>query len=343
MAYLITYDESLSVSGRWRFVLGFGAIPLFLAICGLVVEKRLFGDCATTVVATAARECSTITDISSITMSTMSNSGGGPYMNYSFWDHIKDGHNLRNLLGSGLVWFLFDIVVYGINLLGGVIISGFSDDDNVSATSSIRRITGQQLTALSLGIPAVILSIYLLPYVGLKWLATGGFGSMVLILVVMAGLYTTLQQAGDDRGLFAMYCILCFCIQFGTAVATFSLPASLFPFQIRARFNGVAAAMGKMGAFIGAAALGSIANSAGIAVMLGVAALVAFGGFLVGLFVVDSRNIDSVEGQGTLSVSLGISKLPLASAEGQKYNNSDSLSDIEARHTEMTNKASVSD
>ena len=67
VAFLTTYNESMSVSGRWRFVLGFGSVPLFLAICGLVAEKHLYGDGTANSEAVAAREGSSSTSISTST------------------------------------------------------------------------------------------------------------------------------------------------------------------------------------------------------------------------------------------------------------------------------------
>jgi PHS family inorganic phosphate transporter-like MFS transporter len=187
---------------------------------------------------------------------------------------------------------LFDVILYGINLLGGHIVTSFSDDDNVSSLESVRHTTSMQAFSLALGLPAIVLSIYLIPVLGLRRLCLAGFSCMTIVLMAMAGLYSFLLSIHNIAGLYAVYCVLCFTIQFGTAVASFSLPAVLFPKSVRSTYNGIAAAMGKTGAFVGALALYPLAETGGLPLMLALLAVVAATGALVTFVFLDEADLD---------------------------------------------------
>ena len=61
--------------------------------------------------------------------------------------------------------------------------------------------------------------------------------------------------------MFAVYCFLLFSLSFGPNLTTFVLPAQTFSKKTRATFNGLSAAMGKMGAFLGVYIFGPVADA----------------------------------------------------------------------------------
>ena len=125
-----------------------------------------------------------------------------------------------------------------------------SDDDNVSSTHSIRKVALQQLIALSMGLPACILAIYSLRLISIKSLQVWGFFIIAAMFILLACLFYPLKEKSSD-GLFAIYCMLLFSLSFGPNLATFILPAHTYPKEVRATFNGISAACGKLGAFTG--------------------------------------------------------------------------------------------
>jgi PHS family inorganic phosphate transporter-like MFS transporter len=120
------------------------------------------------------------------------------------------------------------------------------DDDSVSSNDSMRYGTSMNLIALSVGIPAQVIFIYLLQQKGTKLIQVVGFFLNALAFFLLAGLYTYLLHRNADA-LFALYCFLMFNLCGGTNISTFVLPAQTYDKRIRATFNGISAALGKLG------------------------------------------------------------------------------------------------
>lgn len=206
-------------------------------------------------------------------------------------DRLQQWEYQSKLLATGGGWFLYDVAFYGVNLFGGSILEAInnSTDDNVSSVNNVRLVAGQELLAMSMGIPACILTIVLLKRVGTKALQVWGFVLIAAMFVLLAALFAPLKYS-SPQGLFAVYCALLFSLSFGPNVTTYVLPAETYPKEIRATFNGISAAMGKLGAVVGASLFKVIAESTSYPfIMLLCAALSVFGALLSWRFVQASR------------------------------------------------------
>ncbi len=149
-------------------------------------------------------------------------------------------------------------------MFAGEIISAFSDtdDDSVSSEKAIKHVTSQNLIGLSMGIPACLLSMYCLKYMSSKTLQIIGFLMIAFFFFLLAGCFVPLKNDKQYNDLlFVIYCLLLFALCFGPNVTTFILPAQTYPKSIRATFNGISAACGKVGAFAGVYMYGSIAQA----------------------------------------------------------------------------------
>jgi PHS family inorganic phosphate transporter-like MFS transporter len=152
----------------------------------------------------------------------------------------------------------------GVNLFGGQILSAISDtdDDNVSSNSSIRMITEKQIIALGMGIPACLCAIFTLRAIGTKRLQVYGFFFIAACFVLMAALFKPLSHGKmkNTNALFGVYCMLLFSLSYGPNLTTYILPAETYPKEVRATFNGISAACGKLGAFTGVYVFGPMAE-----------------------------------------------------------------------------------
>jgi len=197
--------------------------------------------------------------------------GGGGGGVVTAWELLQLRSTWVSLLVSGGCWFIYDVAYYGVNLFGGQILTAInsSDDDNVSADASIHRVAMQQLLALSMGIPAIILAIYSLPW-GLKTLQVGGFLFISACFVLLAVLFKPLSHGPlkNKKVLFAVYCLLLFSLTYGPNLTTFILPAQMYPREVRATFNGISAACGKLGAFTGVYVFGPLAETTSYATVM---------------------------------------------------------------------------
>ena len=166
----------------------------------------------------------------------------------------------RRLYGTALCWFLFDVIVYGIGLIAPEILASITHDtENITTPKSIRSLSGLTLGTMALSIPGTLLTIWVIPYKGVKWIQVWGFAAMSLSCLLMGVLFSPLRD--DVDGLFSVYCILSVAVSLGVGISTYTLPALLFEKDIRASFNGLCAATGKVGAVIGSMAFSVIARS----------------------------------------------------------------------------------
>jgi PHS family inorganic phosphate transporter-like MFS transporter len=152
-------------------------------------------------------------------------------------------------------------VTDGVNLFGGEIINDInkSDDDNVSASSSIRTVSGQELIGLSMGLPACLLAIYSLYHMTTKRMQVVGFLFIAFCFALLASLYNALADQPD--ALFFVYCILLFSLSYGPNVTTYILPAQTYDKSVRATLNGISAACGKLGAVAGVYMFGPLSDA----------------------------------------------------------------------------------
>lgn len=129
-----------------------------------------------------------------------------------------------------------------------------------------------------MGLPAILLGIVTIGPLGTKNLQTIGFIFIGVCFVILAGLFYPLQvipafslfaldltclvhQEHDGQALFAVYCLLLFSLSYGPNLTTFVLPAQTFSKKTRSTFNGLSAAMGKLGAFTGVYIFGPVAEA----------------------------------------------------------------------------------
>lgn len=123
-------------------------------------------------------------------------------------------------------------------------------------------ITEKQIIALGMGIPACLCAIFTLRAIGTKRLQVYGFFFIAACFVLMAALFKPLSHGKmkNTNALFGVYCMLLFSLSYGPNLTTYILPAETYPKEVRATFNGISAACGKLGAFTGVYVFGPMAE-----------------------------------------------------------------------------------
>ena len=206
-------------------------------------------------------------------------------------DAMRQWRYQKHMIATGGGWFLYDVAYYGVNLFGGAIlaaIDGDRDDDNVTSNTNVQRVSGQELIALSMGLPACILTILLLKRAGTKTLQVYGFVLIAFMFILLAALFTPLKRA-SPQGLYAIYCFLLFSLSFGPNVTTYVLPAETYPKEVRATLNGISAAMGKLGAVAGASMFQPIATVTSYPVVMLICAVLAVMGAGISWWFIEER------------------------------------------------------
>jgi len=308
VAYLISFNDTLTTDARWRMIVGFGAVPTGLATLCLYLERKTqkfndtmtlsqeklkannefhagnvdspgstdddaaddedtFGRSSKSVYRGREKSKSQAT-VSSLTDSfashapkyrlnpidpTTDSKASAKSLYQSLKSELRtDEHFVAKFLVSGGCWFLFDIVVYGIGLFTGEIVhSIISPSSDISSNESVKMLTSRAMIVQALGVPATVVVIVLLPYISLIKVQAYAFAALGLACLTFGCSYYSLR-AKNPHALFGLYCFLGFTMQCGVNVTSYVFPSLMFRKEVRSSFNGVAAAMGKSGAILGA-------------------------------------------------------------------------------------------
>ena len=104
------------------------------------------------------------------------------------------------------------------------------------------------------------------------------------------------------QGFLLLYGLSYFFTEFGPNVTTFVYPAEIFPVSVRSTGHGISAGVGKVGAFIGAFLFPLMLSSPAFLLpgAMGVAAIVALGGFLITFLLPepDTKSLETIEEEG---------------------------------------------
>jgi MFS family permease len=176
---------------------------------------------------------------------------------------------LRWLIGASLAWLLFDFVYYGNTISSPLIVKLVAPHASLVAT------IGWTLAIFAVAaLPGYLLAAATIDRIGRRALQAGGFAVMAaafLGLWLIPGATTTLFP------FLLLFGATYFFAEFGPNTTTFVYPAEIFPVRVRTTSHGIAAAAGKIGAFIGTYTLAALLPAIGLsrtsALVAGVAVL----------------------------------------------------------------------
>jgi MFS family permease len=180
----------------------------------------------------------------------------------------------KTLLGASMSWCLLDVAFYSQNLfqkdvftqIGWLPPAKFMSA--IDETGSLAK--AQALIALGSTIPGYWFTVFFVDRMGRIPIQFMGFTIMTALMAALAGTYWQLLapnqlttnridasglnslQPNARNGWIAMYAFTFFFANFGPNSTTFIIPAELFPTEWRSTGHGFCAALGKLGAIIGA-------------------------------------------------------------------------------------------
>ncbi|OQR86457.1 inorganic phosphate transporter [Achlya hypogyna] len=247
-SFLLTYlllQTTLDHAIVWRVLLAAGALPGIVVLHEAIVSKE--------------------------TGAFLRNQANPHKM--SVWTALKTYE--RQFIGTAVGWFLFDITFYGNILFTPVILQGFYGE---GASTMSETLQFSVLTS-AIALPGYYLSLYMIGRMDFKHIQMQGFAVMAVVFLIMGLFYQALLPL--KALLFVMYALTFFFSNFGPNVSTFSLPAELFPTEVRVQLNGMSAAAGKLGAAVGAYLYGLIQAQYGVSMVLIVSGVVSVLGFAI--------------------------------------------------------------
>ncbi|KAI5078812.1 hypothetical protein GOP47_0006483 [Adiantum capillus-veneris] len=167
-----------------------------------------------------------------------------------FWQR----HGLH-LLGTASTWFLAGLPWYTLNLFEKDALTAvrwLPPPATMSAIDEVYRICkAQMLIALCSIIPGYWCTIALIDRIGRKPIQMQGF-LMMGVLMLALGIPYSYWRDKNQIGFMVIYAITFFFNNFGPNTTTFIVPTELYPARFRTTCHGMSAAVGKLGAVLGA-------------------------------------------------------------------------------------------
>ncbi len=175
----------------------------------------------------------------------------------------------RHTLLASLPWFLQDIATYGMGIFTPTLIAVLAFAHQVDLPRrTIAAATGAAIVDLFL-IAGFLLAVVLIDRVGRMLLQIMGFIGMTIGLVLLALAGDPTLNPDPNLGLVLVgFLIFNLCMNCGPNATTFLLSGEVFPTTIRASGAGLAAAIAKAGAVLGAFALPWLQHQWGVTNLL---------------------------------------------------------------------------
>jgi len=182
---------------------------------------------------------------------------------------------LLRLIGTAGSWFLMDIAFYGNSVSSPLILKLLEP----SGTLLDHTLISLAIFAVA-AFPGYWLAVFLMDRIGRKRIQWQGFAVMTLAFALIWLLPDGASAVGVFLPLFA---ISYFFTEFGPNMTTFVYPSEIFPTSVRGTGDGISAAAGKLGAFLGALFVPHLLAAVGISGVMGVMAGVSVIGIVLTL------------------------------------------------------------
>jgi PHS family inorganic phosphate transporter-like MFS transporter len=174
---------------------------------------------------------------------------------------------LLRLLGTAGSWFLMDIAFYGNSVSSPLILKALQPRGSLLSHTLISL----AIFAVA-ALPGYWVAVGLLDRIGRRRIQWQGF----LVMTLAFGAIWLIPGASRTVWLFlGLFAISYFFIEFGPNETTFVYPSEIFPTAVRGAGDGISAAAGKTGAFLGALLVPNLLAAIGISGVMGVMAVVS--------------------------------------------------------------------
>jgi MFS family permease len=282
----------------WRIMLALGAIPALATFYlrrhiaetprfALTVQGNLEDATRTVDLVTKKQNGRTNTDLP---QPQPSNNGHMPKIQTpkkSWLYLLVTPRFLRWLIGTAGAWFLLDVAYYGTTISSPLVLKALNGHANL-----ITNMVYTLIIFVVAALPGYIVAALTIDRLGRKWIQVMGFGMMTVAYGLIA-LFPAISSITVPFLL--VYGLSYFFTEFGPNVTTFVYPAEIFPVMVRTTAHGIAAALGKVGAFIGAFAFPFLLSTYHLPGAMAAAAVVSILGLVLTVFTLPEPNQRSLE------------------------------------------------
>ena len=198
---------------------------------------------------------------------------------------------LKLVLGTAGAWFLFDYAYYGNTLSLPSILKEVSPNATVEM-----KLAWTLAMFVVFALPGYALAVAKMDRIGHRRLQFIGFAVMAAAFLLLGAIPALTTNVAPFLAVFGLSY---FFVEFGPNTTTFVLPSEVFPVNMRTTGHGLAAGIGKLGAFIGVFVVPQLQKSIGLRGLLVVAGISAVVGFLLTMVLPEParRTLDDVSGQ----------------------------------------------
>ena len=209
-----------------------------------------------------------------------------------YGDLFGDRRLLKWLIGACGAWFLLDFAYYG-NTISSPILIKIINPKNTLLENTLISLAIFAVFAL----PGYLVAALTIDRVGRKAIQCMGFAAMAILFGALGLILGATKEALPFVLLFGLSY---FFTEFGPNTTTFVYPSEIFPVQIRTTAHGIAAAVGKIGAFAGAFAFPFMLDNIKLTGTMVVVAITSIGGLLVTLALLPEpkgRSLEEIAGE----------------------------------------------
>jgi MFS family permease len=286
---IVLLASGVSDSLAWRILLGLGALPAAAVIYfrTKMPESPRYKALVQGRADQAAKELHQFAD-GALDASSVSDDGKHLMGLRQF---LANPRMLLMLVGTAGCWFLFDYAYYGNTLSLPSILT------EVSPNASIELKLFLTLALFVVfALPGYALAVWKMDKIGHRRLQFIGFGVMAACFALLGTVPSLTTSVAPFIAIFGMSYLF---TEFGPNMTTFVLPSEVFPVNMRTTGHGVAAGVGKLGAFVGVFLVPQLAAHIGLRGLLFVAGGAAVLGFLLTNVLPETtgRSLEEISGE----------------------------------------------
>ena len=254
----------------WRLLLGLGALPA----AGVIYLRAKMPESPRFTAQVSGEHTQAAADAAAISGGVVGGEaeGTGVAARLGLRDLLGRWPLLKLVLGTAGTWFLFDYADYGNTLSLPAILKAV--DPHATLMAKLAWTLGSFVVFAVPGYPAAIS----------EWTGSviAGCSSSAFPLVVAFFALGAIHVLTASVGLFvAVFGVSYFFVEFGPNTMTFVMPSEVFPVSVRTTGHGIAAGIGKLGAFVGVFVVPQLQKHIGLRGMLVVAGCSALMGLML--------------------------------------------------------------
>jgi len=196
---------------------------------------------------------------------------------------------IKYLIATAGAWFLMDVALYGNGISNVMILSKIVPYAKNSPDFLLSTTLISAAIFLVFAVPGYFLAAKYVDKIGRRNLQILGF---LFIAIAYAAIGTVNYVTNHFTLFFVIYGLSYFFINFGPNTTTFLIPSEIYPTTIRAKAHGISAAVGKVGAFVGAFFLPFVLHYYGMHIVMSMMAVVSLLGLAITLLLPEMSRID---------------------------------------------------